>query len=98
MKPEFDFENNNSLEGRKIPFSLPEGYFESLEEKIMSRSWLQSLGEESTGLEINNEYFDSLPDVILCRINIGEGNNIETGFTVPDGYFAQNPGQILKHQ
>ena len=97
MKPEFDFENNTSLKERKVPFSLPDGYFENLEEKIMSRIWLQSLGYESAGLEINKDYFDSLPDLIMSRISIGEASNIESGFTVPDGYFNQNTEKILQN-
>jgi hypothetical protein len=74
----------------KNPFSVPEGYFDSLGEHLNSRIFLLEIHpEKANEFTVPEGYFDTLTDHIEGRIFTEKlkeeviGNN----FTVPEGYF-----------
>lgn len=76
---------------RKNPFSIPAGYFDSLQEHLNSRLFLLELQPEKTNeFTVPGGYFDALTDQIEGRIFAEKlkeqiiGNN----FTVPEDYFS----------
>jgi hypothetical protein len=80
------------------PFTVPEGYFDSLGERIVSRKNLEELknNELSGGFTVPGNYFDELASNIQSRINIETAvNKEESGFAVPEGYF-NNLGQQIQ--
>src|SRR5471030_3015702 len=79
------------------PFTVPEGYFDSLGERIVSCKNLEELKNNglSGGFTVPGNYFDELTANIQSRINIEAAVNKEgDGFTVPDGYFINLEEQI----
>ena len=80
------------------PFTVPEGYFDSLEERIVSCKNLEELknNELSGGFAVPGNYFDELTSNIQSRIAIEEavgGSSVQ--FTVPEGYFEKLNQSIL---
>ena len=74
------------------PFTVPEGYFDELEQQIVSYIKLDELktGSPSNGFAVPENYFDELSNNINSRIAIEEIADKETtGFTVPEGYFDE---------
>jgi hypothetical protein len=79
------------------PFTVPEGYFNELEQRILSAVKLDELKKSALGqsFTVPENYFEELPGNIQSRINIEEAANKEaTGFTVPEGYFDKLQQQI----
>ncbi|HZX58705.1 MAG TPA: hypothetical protein VFE54_08265 [Mucilaginibacter sp.] len=77
------------------PFTVPEGYFDSLNEIILSKATLEELKKNPTGFTVPENYFDELSDNIQARINLEEALDKETtGFTVPENYFDELAGNI----
>ncbi|MBS1528327.1 MAG: hypothetical protein JST19_21960 [Bacteroidetes bacterium] len=79
------------------PFTVPEGYFDNLEEKIWSNITLEELKENipHTGFTVPEGYFDELSGNIQARINIEEAADKDhSGFIVPDSYFDELPALI----
>jgi hypothetical protein len=79
------------------PFTAPEGYFDSLDEQILSKIKLEELKNNipETGFAIPENYFEDLAGNIQSRIAIEEGLDKEAaGFAVPDGYFDNLEQQI----
>jgi hypothetical protein len=79
------------------PFSVPEGYFDSLDEQVLSKIRLDELKSSAPGpgFTIPDGYFDELTSNIQSRIIIEEtAGKEETGFLVPDGYFDELQQQI----
>jgi hypothetical protein len=74
------------------PFTVPNGYFDELEQQIVSNIKLDGLknGSPSNGFAVPENYFDELSNNINARIAIEEAADKEaTGFTVPKGYFDE---------
>jgi hypothetical protein len=79
------------------PFTVPEGYFDSLDERILSKIRLEELKKSmpESGFSVPENYFEDLTTNIQARINIEEALDIEaTGFTVPKGYFDELTNNI----
>jgi len=77
------------------PFTVPEGYFDSLNEIILSKIRLEELKNNSTGFTVPENYFDELAGNIQARINLEEALDKETtGFTVPENYFDELASNI----
>ncbi|MBV8389629.1 MAG: hypothetical protein JO080_07515 [Mucilaginibacter sp.] len=79
------------------PFTVPDGYFDELEQQIVSYIKLDELktGSPSNGFAVPENYFDELSNNINARIAIEESADKETtGFTVPEGYFDELSQQI----
>ena len=79
------------------PFTVPDGYFDELEQQIVSYIKLDELksGSPSNGFAVPENYFDELSNNIGARIAIEEAADKEaTGFTVPEGYFDELSQQI----
>ena len=74
------------------PFTVPDGYFDELEQQIVSYIKLDELktGSPSNGFAVPENYFDELSNNINARIAIEEAADKEAaGFTVPEGYFDE---------
>ncbi len=72
------------------PFIVPEGYFDKIEQQILSYIKLDELKTTDglNGFTTHENYFDELSDNINARINIEEALNKQAdSFTVPEGYF-----------
>ncbi|MGZ3751073.1 MAG: hypothetical protein ACXVB0_22235 [Mucilaginibacter sp.] len=79
------------------PFTVPEGYFDELEQQIVSFIKLDDLknGSPSQGFIVPENYFEELSGNINARINIEKALDKEnTGLTVPEGYFENLHEQI----
>lgn len=79
------------------PFIVPAGYFDDLEDRIVSYKNLEELKNKdaSGGFTVPENYFDELTANIQSRINIEKALNAEnTGFVVPEGYFDNLEQQI----
>ncbi len=79
------------------PFTVPEGYFDSLGERIAANTNFDALKSNQPlhGFTVPENYFDGLASNIQSRINIE--NHIEekeTGFTVPENYFDELASNI----
>ena len=80
------------------PFTVPDGYFDGLEQQIVSFIKLDELKNDAAPLQgfiVPENYFDELSANINARINIEETLDKEaTGFAVPQGYFEELSGNI----
>ena len=79
------------------PFKVPDGYFDELEQQIVSFIKLDELktSAPSQGFTVPENYFEELSSNINSRINIEEASDKEaTGFEVPAGYFEDLSQQI----
>lgn len=79
------------------PFTVPDGYFDNLAERIISCKNLDELknSESLGGFTVPENYFKELTGNILSRVNIESVVNSEQpGFTVPEGYFDNLEHQI----
>ncbi|HTD42313.1 MAG TPA: hypothetical protein VK671_16900 [Mucilaginibacter sp.] len=79
------------------PFTVPDGYFDELEQQIASYIKLDDLktSSPSNGFVVPENYFEELSDNINSRIVIEETADKEaTGFTVPEDYFDELSQQI----
>ncbi len=79
------------------PFSVPSGYFDELDQRIMSSVYFDELKQNSSpdGLTVPDGYFDDLTGRLQSRINIEEAAPADAeSFTVPEGYFDHLHQQI----
>ena len=79
------------------PFTVPDGYFNELEQQITSLVKLDELKKEaaSEGFTVPENYFDALSANIQTRIKIEEVLDKDTaGHTVPADYFENLSQQI----
>jgi hypothetical protein len=76
------------------PFTVPEGYFDSLDEQILSKIKLEELRSEDDFI-VPDGYFDELTNNTQARIAIEEVASKEAvGFIIPEGYFENLEQQI----
>ncbi|HEY5327822.1 MAG TPA: hypothetical protein VIJ27_12535 [Mucilaginibacter sp.] len=75
------------------PFTVPAGYFDNLEERIVSGKNLEELKNNGLtgGFTVPGNYFEELTANIQSRLTIEEVVNKKDAkhFTVPQGYFNQ---------
>jgi hypothetical protein len=78
------------------PFTVPDGYFDNLSERIISFKNLTELKDKGLGkgFTVPEGYFDELADNIQSRIAIDAALTAGAGFTVPEGYFDNLTSQI----
>lgn len=79
------------------PFTVPEGYFDSLDERVLAKIKLEELKKSipESGFSVPENYFEDLTTHIQARINIEEALDKEaTGFAVPEGYFDELANNI----
>ena len=79
------------------PFTVPSGYFEELDQRIISSIRIEEHKEagDFKGLTVPPGYFEELTDQIRSRIGIEEAlANAEGDFTVPQNYFEELTGNI----
>jgi hypothetical protein len=82
---------------RANPFTVPDGYFDDLTDRIVSYKNLDELKNNgaSDGFTVPENYFEELTGNIQSRINIDSAVSSEDmGFIVPDGYFENLEQQI----
>lgn len=71
------------------PFTVPPGYFDELEQNIISAVNLEKLKGDK-GFTVPENYFDDLTNNIQSRINIDAFvNNDADGYAVPPNYFDE---------
>jgi hypothetical protein len=78
------------------PFTVPDGYFDELEERIVScKNLKEKYDKPAEGFTVPAGYFDELSGNIQSRIAIGEAVGADNlGFSVPEGYFGNLDSQI----
>ena len=79
------------------PFTAPEGYFDSLDEQILSKIKVEELKKSipGTGLTVPANYFEELTGNIHARIRVEDALDKEaSGLTVPEGYFDELSANI----
>jgi hypothetical protein len=78
------------------PFTVPVGYFDDLEARIVLFKNLNELknNNEFGGLTIPENYFEELAGNIQSRIAIEDSLTAGMGFTVPGNYFDDLTNQI----
>lgn len=79
------------------PFTVPEGYFDGLNEQVLAKIKLEELRNSmpEAGFVVPENYFEDLAGNIQSRIAVEEVLDKEAaGFTIPDGYFGNLEQQI----
>ena len=74
------------------PFTVPDGYFDELEQQIVSFIKLDELknGAPAQGFAVPENYFEDLSNAINARITVEQALDKEaTGFIIPEGYFDE---------
>lgn len=72
------------------PFTVPDGYFDELHQRAMSRAILDGINANAeTGFTVPENYFDDLQSNLQSRVTIEAISSTATGFTVPDNYFEE---------
>jgi hypothetical protein len=88
---------NLAAAGKKIPFTVPSGYFEELSDTLRSRMLTESLRfKNEDEFKIPPQYFEQLSSQIRSRIaleDLRQGSS-SGGFTVPDHYFTELESRI----
>lgn len=72
------------------PFTVPQGYFDTLSEQLTSRALIESKRiKDAEGFTVPEAYFSELNQRIQSRIAIESTliKNKDQGFQVPEGYF-----------
>lgn len=77
-------------------FKTPKGYFENLEDTILSEAKLSEIAETS-GLNKPKDYFEGLEDVILNTAKLNEKVST-SGFKIPEDYFETLENTIITKQ
>lgn len=77
------------------PFTVPTGYFEGLEERILFHSRLNV--SENAGFQVPKHYFDQLEQDILARVSEDQlKEKVDAdGFVIPEGYFEGLSGRVM---
>ncbi|MDB5109066.1 MAG: hypothetical protein JWR67_180 [Mucilaginibacter sp.] len=75
------------------PFTVPDGYFDELEQRVTSGIWLDELKNKTplSGYTVPENYFEELNSNIQSRINIENALAVSesSGFIVPENYFEE---------
>lgn len=90
----------NKLANEEWMGDAPEGYFDSLSERIRQSVFLEELRSKVAegGFTTPENYFDELPEVIQGNVFVERLKGTEAveraGFSVPEGYFEQLQSKI----
>ncbi|GAB2975705.1 hypothetical protein GCM10027049_07920 [Mucilaginibacter puniceus] len=77
------------------PFTVPDSYFNELNERIVSGIRLNDLKQNSQQeFTVPENYFNELSGNIMSRIKIDQALNQSFGFTTPNNYFEDLTAQI----
>jgi hypothetical protein len=71
----------------KAPFTVPEGYFSALEDRVLSEA---SLPAFKAGVPVPKDYFSSLEKNVLAQVSMDKLN-----FTTPPEYFSDLEKQVM---
>jgi len=91
----------NKLENEEWMSGAPEGYFDSLSERIRQSVFLDALRDKVAegGFITPDNYFESLPGVINGNLFLeqlkGSGSVETAGFITPEGYFSSLSSRIV---
>lgn len=71
------------------PFNIPNGYFESVDDRVKSAIFIDGLNKElnGDGFEVPQNYFENLTERIETNIKISALPKAEDSFSVPEHYF-----------
>jgi len=74
---------------KRNPFAVPDNYFESVEETVLSAVFLDGLKQKTNdnGFEVPQNYFEDLTERIETNIRLSELPVTENAFAVPENYF-----------
>ncbi|RDC55045.1 hypothetical protein DU508_17985 [Pedobacter chinensis] len=74
---------------RRNPFAVPDNYFESVEETVLSAVFLDGLKQKTNdnSFEVPQNYFEDLTERIETNIRLSELPITENAFAVPENYF-----------
>ena len=74
--------------GKRNPFAVPNGYFESVEEQVFSAIFFDGLKKKTNdnSFEVPQNYFEELTERIETRIRFAEMPKAQP-FAVPENYF-----------
>ncbi|MGM9475411.1 hypothetical protein ACS5PU_03230 [Pedobacter sp. GSP4] len=75
--------------GKRNPFSVPEGYFDSVGEHVLSAVFFDGLKDKTNtnSFEVPQNYFETLTERIETKIRLAEITKPENAFAVPANYF-----------
>lgn len=84
---------------RQNAFTVPDGYFEGLQQNVMSEITLEQLQLKTPTFEIPANYFEESAEIIQSTILLEsiKSNNNDAGFKVPDNYFEDLKSQTIQH-
>lgn len=73
---------------KKVPFSVPKGYFDSVEELVVTTINLDSLGikKEQSPFITPSDYFDTVDTFVISRLKAEEAL-FEEENSIPENYF-----------
>lgn len=71
----------------KAPFTVPEGYFSALEERVLSEASLPDFRAE---MPVPTDYFSVLESKIMAQVSMDK-----LSFEIPEQYFSEMEEQIL---
>jgi hypothetical protein len=82
---------------KKNPFTVPDGYFNSLNEHLNALVSIEDPGSFQQVFDIPSNYFEQLPAEIETRILLDKLKSMvpEDGFTVPAKYFENLEKDII---
>ncbi|MHB1178021.1 MAG: hypothetical protein ACYCZO_06780 [Daejeonella sp.] len=83
--------------GKRIPFTVPSGYFENLSDTLRSMALMESLRfENEEEFTVPDGYFENLSLRIENRVSLESIRTIvpSSGFEVPDDYFSNLTARI----
>ena len=82
--------------GKNNPFTVPNNYFESVEEIVHSNIFLDGLKEKANNRDfaVPQDYFESLTERIETNIRLSELPIAANTFAVPENYFESLQGRI----
>ena len=79
---------------KEIPFSVPEGYFETSKLSILSQVQISEFSTEDQGFKVPEGFFATESDTIIRKVSYLSDTNQFEGFTVPVGYFEALTSKI----
>jgi hypothetical protein len=71
------------------PFSVPDGYFEEMQQQLHSRIRISQLDDNETFFKVPDNYFETLEDKLksISKLEELKGSSHSEMLSVPEGYF-----------
>lgn len=79
---------------KEVPFSVPDGYFETSKLSILSQVQISEFSTEDQGFKVPEGFFTTESDTIIRKVSYLSDTNQFEGFTVPAGYFETLTSKI----